>query len=97
MPIIPYEAWIAMLIALEAHNANHEGVVGTLLRMRKKAWMIKGRRLAKKVVDSCVICRKIKAKQCQQIMHELPLERVNLSNPFEFTDVDLFAPYEIRD
>ena len=55
VPIIPYEAWISMLIAREAHNANHEGVAGKLLRMRKKAWVIKGRRLAKKVVDSCVI------------------------------------------
>lgn len=85
------------MIAREAHNANHEGVAGTLLRMRKKAWVIKGRRLAKKVVDSCVICRKIKAKQCQQVMSERSPERVNPSNPFEFTTVDLFGPYVIRD
>lgn len=42
VPIVPYGAWIAILIAREAHNANHEGVAGTLLKMRKKAWVIKG-------------------------------------------------------
>ena len=30
-------------------------------------------------------------------MSELPLERVSPSNPFEFTSVDLFGPYEVRD
>ncbi|KAM9764604.1 uncharacterized protein ACNS7B_019486 [Menidia menidia] len=51
VPMIPYEAWTSVLIAREAHNANHEGVAGTLLRMRKKAWVIKCRRLAKKRRD----------------------------------------------
>lgn len=53
VPLIPYGAWISMLIAREAHNVNHDGVAGTLLRMRKKAWVIRGRRLAKKVSASC--------------------------------------------
>ncbi|XP_033955542.1 uncharacterized protein [Pseudochaenichthys georgianus] len=41
--LIPFEAWVSTLLAQEAHKANHEGVAGTLLRMRKKAWVIKGR------------------------------------------------------
>lgn len=39
VPIVPYRAWITILIAREAHNANHEGVAGTLLKMRKRAWV----------------------------------------------------------
>ncbi len=97
VPIIPYEARISILIAQEAHNANHDSVAGTLLRMRKKAWVIRGRRLAKKVVDSCLICRKIRGKRCQQVMSELPSERQSPSKPFEFTTVDLFGPYEVKD
>lgn len=42
VPILPYEAWISTLLAQEAHKANHEEVAGTLLRMRKKAWVIRG-------------------------------------------------------
>lgn len=97
VPVLPFEAWVSTLLAQESHKANHEGVAGTLLRMRKKAWVIKGRRLAKKMVDSCVVCRKNKAKQCQQIMADLPLERTGPAAPFEFTAMDLFGPYEVKD
>lgn len=46
VPILPFSSWISTLLAQEAHNANHEEVAGTLLRMRKKAWVVRGRRLA---------------------------------------------------
>ena len=97
VPVLPFEAWVSTLLAEESHKANHEGVAGTLLRMRKRAWVIKGRRLAKQMVDSCVVCRKNKAKQCQQIMADLPLERTGPATPFEFTTMDLFGPYEVKD
>lgn len=65
VPILPYEAWISTLLAQKAHRANHGEIAGTLLQMRKKAWVVKGRRLAKKVVDSCVICRKARGRKCK--------------------------------
>lgn len=83
--ILPYEAWISTLLAQEAHRANHEEIAGTLLRMRKKACIIKGRKLAKKVVDSCVICRKARARKCQQIMGDLPPERTKPARPFKYS------------
>lgn len=58
---------------------------------------MRGRRLAKKVVDNCVTCRKIRAKRCEQIMGDLPPERTLPARPFEFTTIDLFGPYEVRD
>lgn len=64
VPVLPFEARVSTLLAQESHKANHEGVAGTLLQMRNKAWVIKGHILAKKMVDSCVVCRKNKAKQC---------------------------------
>ncbi|XP_055768950.1 uncharacterized protein LOC129844827 [Salvelinus fontinalis] len=97
VPILPYEAWISTLLAQEAHGANHEEIAGTLLRMRKKAWVIKGRKLAKKRVDNCVVCRKARARKCQQIMSDLPSERITPARPFEYTTVDLFGPYEVKD
>lgn len=53
--------------------------------------------LAKKIVDSYVVCRKNNAKQCQQIMADLPLERTGPAAQFEFTTMDLFGPYEVKD
>ncbi|KAK7879276.1 hypothetical protein WMY93_033942 [Mugilogobius chulae] len=97
VPILPYDSWISTLLAREAHKANHEDIAGTLLRMRTKAWVVRGRKLAKKVVDSCVMCRKNRARKCQQIMGDLPPERTQPARPFEYTGIDLFGPYEVRD
>lgn len=97
VPILPQDAWISTLLAQEAHNVNHEGVAGTLLKMRRRAWVVNGRRIAKKIINGCVTCRKARAKHCQQIMSDLPPERAEPAAPFEFTTVDLFGPYEVKD
>ncbi|XP_038139707.1 uncharacterized protein LOC119782698 [Cyprinodon tularosa] len=86
-----------MLLVYEAHNRGHEGVAATLLKVRKKAWIIKGRRITQKVINNCVICKKTRAKLCQQIMSDLPQERTRPAAPFEFTTVDLFGPYQVKD
>lgn len=65
--------------------------------MRKKAWVIKGWNLAQKVVNSCVTCKKARAKKWQQIMSDLPPEQITPARPFVFTTVDLFGPYEVKD
>ncbi|XP_059192192.1 uncharacterized protein LOC131974080 [Centropristis striata] len=65
--------------------------------MRRKAWVVRGRKLAQKIVDNCVTCKKAKARRCQQIMGDLPSERITPANPFEYTTVDLFGPYEVKD
>nr|XP_057945469.1 uncharacterized protein LOC131139671 [Doryrhamphus excisus] len=97
VPLLPYGAWVSTLLAREAHGEGHEGVAGTLLKMRRKAWIVKGRRIAQKVVDGCVLCRKAKAVRCQQVMGDLPPERTEPAAPFQFTTVDLFGPYHVRD
>lgn len=97
VPLIPYHSWLATLLTREAHELNHEGVAATLLRTRKKAWIVQGRRTAQKVVNNCVTCRKQKGKMCQQMMSDLPPERSQRANPFAYTTLDLFGPFEIKD
>ncbi|KAG1941179.1 hypothetical protein F2P79_016312 [Pimephales promelas] len=82
VPLIPYNAWISTLLTREAHEVNHEGVAGTLLQVRSKAWVVMGPRIARKVIDSCMHCRKTKARMCKQVMSELPLERNCTSRTF---------------
>ena len=97
VPLLPYDSWLSTLIARQAHRSGHEGVSATLLKMRKRAWVIRGRRLAQKIVDSCILCKKRTAKLCQQVMAELPPERTTPAAPFEYTTTDLFGPYKVRD
>ncbi|XP_062390786.1 uncharacterized protein LOC134078694 [Sardina pilchardus] len=97
VPLIPCQSWLATLLASEAHEENHEGVASTLLRTRKKAWIMQGRRTVKKVLNNCVTCRKQRAKMCQQVMSNLPQERTKRASPFEYTTLDLFGPFEVKD
>lgn len=43
-----------------------------------------------------MVCRKAKAKKCQQIMGDLPPERTEPAASFEFTSIDLFGPYQVK-
>lgn len=65
--------------------------------MRRKAWVIRGRRIAQKVVDKCIVCKKARARTCRQVMGDLPEEKTRPTAPFEFTAIDLFGPYQVRD
>ncbi|RXN35876.1 gag-pol fusion poly [Labeo rohita] len=97
VPVLPYDAWVSTLLARESHKESHGGLADTVLRMRRKAWVIRGRRIAQKVINNCVQCRKNRAKKCQQVMGDLPPERTQPTAPFEFTTVDLFGPYHVKD
>ena len=97
VPLIPFHSWVATLLAREAHDENHEGVAATLLRTRRRAWIVQGRRTVKKVVNNCITCHKLKGKMCQQMMSDLPPERSQRANPFDYTTLDLFGPFEIKD
>ncbi|KAJ7995807.1 hypothetical protein DPEC_G00248420 [Dallia pectoralis] len=46
MPVV-----LGTLLAREAHEENHEDVASTLLRTRRKAWIIQGRRTVKKALS----------------------------------------------
>lgn len=76
---------------------TYEGVAGTLLQVRSRAWLVQGRRVTRNIIDSCIHCRKIKMKMCKEVMSELPLERIEPAALFEFTALDLYGPYVIRD
>lgn len=44
-----------------------------------------------------VFCKKARARRCQQMMGDPPQERTRPAAPFEFTAVDLFGPYQVKD
>lgn len=92
VPILPYETWVSTLLAQEAHKVNHGVVAG-----HYKPRVIKGQRLAKKIAESFVTCKKTTVKHCQQVMSDLPPERARgPAAPFEFTILDLFGSCEVK-
>ena len=81
----------------DAYNGGHLGVEWVLSVLRKRFWITKARPLIKKVVKSCVTCRRLYAKPCIQRMADLPSVRLEVHKPaFTFIRVDVFGPSHVK-
>ena len=81
----------------EIHTRNKHAVAQALLAItRQKYWPEAGKKLAKQVVKNCVLCVRSKPKLMEQIMGELPAERVNMARPFIHASLDYCGPFEIH-
>ncbi|XP_061661725.1 uncharacterized protein LOC133492908 [Syngnathoides biaculeatus] len=47
--------------------------------------------------EDCKWLCDMQQSQCQQIMSDLPSEQITPAKPFQYTSVDLFGPYEVKD
>lgn len=96
--ILPNHHLISKLIALDEHlKLLHCGPQQLLCSLRESYWPLSGRSLVKQIVHNCVICSKANPKTLNQIMGELPPERLNGSFPFQTTGVDYAGPFLLRD
>ena len=58
--ILPPEHHVTRLIIDKAHeDVYHNGVQETLVQVRTKFWLTKGRQVVKKELRSCNICRRV--------------------------------------
>lgn len=53
-----------------------------------------GRKVAQNVVDGCIICWKMKAVKCKQVIGDLSPEITEPVARFKYTAVDLFGPHQ---
>ena len=96
LPIFLPSGDLAHLYMKAAHEKAHRGRDATLASFRERFWTPSGSKLAKSVVNSCLICRRENASLLGQEMGGLPIERMTPSPPFTFTMLDLFGPYMVR-
>ena len=68
-----------------------------VMRSRTQAWILGGRRLAKRIVNDCCKCRVVRARLIKQRMGELPEERVKTGyTPFADVCLDLLGPTLVK-
>ena len=79
--IISGDHVIAAAIVRDVHGMAHIGVEGVMCRIRREFWLIKGRRLVKRLIRNCVICKRLYAKPNIQLMADLPAARVEAGQP----------------
>ena len=94
-PIILPPCYISELLIQHIHSTvGHLGRESILAALRKRYWIIKANSMARKIVNSCVICKKLQGKTGEQIMANLPTKRLTGDVPvFTNTAVDYFGPF----
>ncbi|XP_021959265.1 uncharacterized protein LOC110855152 [Folsomia candida] len=88
---------VEMLIR-ESHLENsHAGAQFLMGKLREEYWILQGRQAIKKVISSCVRCRRFSAKEPTVPRGQLPDNRVKMGKVFEVIGVDYAGPLYLKD
>lgn len=94
--IVPQESRLARLLMKYAHRQTKHGAVQVMIQfIRQKYWITRLRSCLRKIVHKCVTCARMNAWTEEQLMAELPKERINVGKPFLHTGVDYAGPFEV--
>ena len=92
--ILPEKGHFTILIIRDHHEkALHGGTQLTLSMLRQNYWILRGRRVVRTYIHSCVTCWRWRAKASQQQMGNLPPSRVTATRPFFNSGVDYAGPF----
>ena len=76
----------------------HAGVESTLNELRLKYWVIRGRQTVRKIINPCVVCKKVQGKVLRPPPPpSLPEYRVCAEYPFQVTGFDFAGPLFVKD
>lgn len=97
-PIILDNRHPLTLMVVEHYHRNllHAGPQLLIASIRERFWPLHLKNLTRKVVHSCVPCFRVKPKVQEQLMGDLPPERVAPALPFVRVGVDYCGPFKIR-
>ena len=100
LPILMAHSRVAYLYMVNAHCGEfglvHRSVVSTLARSRKKVWVVQGRNLAKKVVNSCPRCDLDRKSTLLQQMADIKEEQLTVTPPWTHVALDFCGPYTVK-
>ena len=96
--ILPGDHVVTKLLINHFHQAvHHQGRGITASEVRGHGfWVVGLTRLVKRLIWSCVTCRRLRGQPQQQRMASLPAERASPSPPFLFTGCDAFGPFIVK-
>ena len=75
---------LTVLYALKSHQrVLHNGAKETLMELRSRFWIVKGRRLVKRILHSCAVCHRYEGRLYRPpAPPPLPTYRVQETPPF---------------
>ncbi|XP_037942575.1 uncharacterized protein LOC119675447 [Teleopsis dalmanni] len=91
--LLPKADTVVVSLATHIHRSNfHAGPRALTTLIQQEFWIINCKSLATQVVRNCIHCIKYKLKLLEQVMGNLPKERVTECLPFHVTGVDFAGP-----
>ncbi|GFS99904.1 retrovirus-related Pol polyprotein from transposon TNT 1-94 [Trichonephila clavipes] len=95
--ILPSRNVLTDIILSHYHKKYlHAGPHSLLYLVRQKFWPLNGRNNRRRIIQECVNCFKNKPITMNQIMANLPRDRVTPNYPFNVTGVDFTGPFFIK-
>ena len=97
LPILVASEKLAYHCLAKAHREDHHrSPQDIVMRSRRSVWILGAVRVAKKVARACFKCRRQDKTTAQQLMGQLPPERVARLAPFEAAALDLFGSFPVK-
>ena len=95
--LMPKGCHISKLIILWCHQkTGHSGRGMTLNEVRSSGfWIANANSVIRSPIYHCVTCRSLRGKLREQLMSELPSDRLQESSLFTYCGIDLFGPFTI--
>ncbi|XP_073763460.1 uncharacterized protein [Danio rerio] len=95
--IIPSKHHVSQLIIRHFHaQVHHQGRHFTEGAIRAAGfWIVGGKRAVSAVIFRCVTCRRLRGKRQEQVMSDLPEDRMNTDPPFTCVGLDIFGPWTV--
>ena len=97
-PIIfsKYSSALSAFLLFVHKKVGHLGRESMLSFIREKYFLIKANSLVRKIIKSCIICRKVQGKNLSQQMSDLPSARIVGDTPaFTHVGVDYFVLFSV--
>jgi hypothetical protein len=96
--LLPSKSYVTDLIIRHHHvSEGHVGASHVLAAVRKRFWIVKGMASVRRVLHSCIQCKLLYPKPCEQIMAALPPFRISGGGyPFRTSGVDYFGPFCVK-
>lgn len=95
--ILPASATLTQRLIRLAHEQTlHGGTQMTMHHLRERYWIPRLQNAVKQCVRHCVTCYRYNSASTEQMMADLPSDRVQQAKPFENCGVDFAGPIKIK-
>ncbi|XP_031781161.1 uncharacterized protein LOC103316074 [Nasonia vitripennis] len=94
-PILSQDSALSRLFVYSAHRlCLHGGPTLTSSVLMQQVWIVGRKQLVKSMIHKCVTCQRVKPQSAQQLMGDLPADRVHASRPFLISGLDYAGPIQ---